>query len=145
MMLSAAQIEQRKTTLIHLLKPLGDLRLTDAGRNRDRRGIVVEVNAPLDAPYTSHYFKYEEIYLKTGREWEFYAYYYEFQQRPPPGRRAHHWHDPLDVHQHCVDPEQAYGDDHYEGNEVAVFDAHREFLYRYASEEPITCDDLTPL
>jgi hypothetical protein len=144
-LLTEHELHQHRATLTSLLDRVGEARLTDTGAEDDVRTLEAEANAPLDPPYQHAYFRYAEIYERRVSGWELIEYYYEFQLRPDPGRRAHHLHDPLGPHQHCVSPTAAAEDDHFVGGLMSLFDAHRDLLYWYAQDEGLNCDGLTPL
>ena len=131
--------------MLSLLDRIGDAQLVDTGAEDSIRTLEAETYAPLDPPYAQAYFRYAEIYELRRSGWELTDYYYEFQLRPPPGRRAHHQHEPFGSHQHCVDPTVATEDDHFVGGLMSLFDAHRDLLYWYAGEHALNCDSLTPL
>ncbi len=145
MTVSEADLQQRKKTILSLLDAYGEAQLRDTGRDDDERWLEAEMNAPLDDPFALAYFRYEEGYARRDSGWELIEYSYEFQQRPPPGRRAHHLHEPYGPHQHCVDPRLAAEDHHYRGGVMSIYDAHNEFLYWYGAAAPVTCADLIPL
>lgn len=126
-----------------MLDRIGEAELEDVVSSGERV-VTVSAWAPMDQPYVSARFEYTELYRRVGDEWEMTAYTYEFQQRPPPGRRAYHWHEPWAYHFHCVDPSSADNAAHYRGYEVDVFEAHRAFLRLYA-EGRIDCSELHPL
>lgn len=142
-LISEAELQQHKKTMLSLLDAVGEAQLRDTGSEDATRALEAETSAPLDPPFATAFFRYEEIYQRRGARWELVDYYYEFQQRPGPGRRAHHSHD--GPHQHCVDPRAPGVDHHYVGGVMTLFDAHREFLYWYGAEQPVSCTGLTPL
>jgi len=129
-----------------MLDDIGETVLDDIGAETDVRAIRASARAPLSPPFEQALFEYYEIYERRSRStWELVDYFYEFQQRPPPGRRAHHRHDPHGVHAHCVDPRHAERDDHYRGVLVSVFEAHAEFLQWFARDGNVDCFGLFPL
>ncbi len=137
---------QRRDSLLSLLDRIGEARLDDVGALDPERVITISANAPLDEPFQTAFFQYQEIYARLPNgTWLLRDYYYEFQRRSPPGRRAHHRHEPYDYHQHCCDPRFPARDHHYVGGAIDVYDAHREFLQWYARNAPVDCAGLTPL
>lgn len=132
--------------MVALLDRIGEARWEDIGSKDRTRVLSVATYAPLDPPYENALFEYTEIYERAGKAaWRRIEYLYEFQQRPPPGRRAHHLHPPFGHHAHCVDPRQPEPDDHYRDVDVDVFEAHAEFLRWYALGQPMDCFGLFPL
>lgn len=144
--LDAHALGQRRASILAMLDRLGDAVLVEQGSKDDDRLFTFSVHAPHDAPFEIATFEYEEAYrrARSGR-WALRFYRYEFQQRPPPGRRAHHWHDPWEHHAHCIDPREPRRHPHYRDVAVDVFEAHTEFLRWYASGEPMSCVGLFPL
>ena len=137
--------EQRRATIVAMLDRVGETEVLDEGADDDERVLTATARAPLDPPYQLGSFEYVEVYARgeQGR-WELTEYAYELQQRPPPGRRAFHWHDPWAHHFHCLDPRSPERDHHYRGYELDLFEAHRELLRIYASAT-IDCSGLHPL
>ncbi len=128
-----------------MLDRVGESEIIDEAPTDDRRAIVARAHAPLDPPFAHAFLEYKERYERLADgSWRLTAYRYEFQQRPPPGRRAFHWHEPWAYHSHCLDPRAPDTDDHYRGYEVDVFEAHAEFLRLYAAGT-IDCSGLHPL
>jgi hypothetical protein len=129
-----------------MLDDIGETVLEDFGAETDVRAIRASASAPLSPPFEQALFEYFEIYERRSRStWELSDYSYEFQQRPPPGRRAYHQHDPQGVHAHCVDPRGPERDHHYRGVKVSVFEAHAEFLQWFAGGSGVNCIGLFPL
>lgn len=126
-----------------MLDRVGESEVVDEPAERHRL-IIATADAPLEPPYTRAFFEYVELYEGDADGWDLVAYQYEFQQRPPPGRRAFHWHEPWAYHFHCLDPRAPDTDDHYRGYQVDVFEAHAEFLRLYAAGT-IDCSGLHPL
>lgn len=144
--LTEQALDQRVASVVALLDRIGEATANDVGRDDPERVVTVRANAPLDPPYALAVFEYTEIYRKLPQgEWLLTDYYYEFRQQPPPGRRAHHCHDPWAYHQHCVDPAHPERDHHFTGDLTDVYVAHSEFLLWSASSRPMHCAGLTPL
>jgi len=146
--LSDHALEQHLAAILALLDQYGEATLEDIrdqGVPDEERVVRATVNAPLDPPHQLALFEYTEIYRRLpDRTWELTYYSYEFQQRPGPGRRAHHWHDDRH-HAHCVDPRHPERDHHYRGVPVSVYEAHSDFAPWYGSARPIDCTGLFPL
>ena len=144
--LSEHDLHQRAASALALLDRLAEAEGTDTGSAGDKRVITVRANVPLDAPFQRAFFEYAESYERAAPDaWRLTGYSYEYQQRPPPGRRAHHRHDPWGTHAHCVDPRDADRENHFRDIELDVFEAHGEFLRLYARGEPVECAGLFPL
>ena len=144
--LSEHDLHQRAASALALLDRLAEAEATDTGTAGDKRVITVRANVPHDAPFQRAFFEYAETYERVASgSWRLTEYSYEFQQRPPPGRRAHHRHEPWDTHAHCVDPREPDRDDPFRDVELDVFEAHGEFLRLYARGEPVDCAGLFPL
>lgn len=137
-------LEQRKATILAMLDRIGEAELSDVGAEDDERVVTALAHVPEAPPHDSLLIEYAEIYQRRRTGWELSEYAYELRQRPPPGRRAYHWHEPWAYHFHCLDPRSPEIDDHYRGYEVDVFEAHRAFLRLYAEDE-IDCSGLHPL
>lgn len=141
-------LEQHATALLALLDHFGDATLedtSDAGLPDEERVLEARVQAPLEAPHQAALFAYTEIYRRrSDRRWKLTYYTYEFQQRPGPGRRAHHWHDGH-YHAHCLDPRHLTRDHHYRGVPVSAYEAHSDLARWYGSGRPIDCAGLFPL
>lgn len=144
--LSDHDLNQRKAAMLALMDRIADAQVRDSGALDDTRVIAATANVPSDPPFQLALFEYVERYEHVAPgSWRLTEYYYEFQQRPPPGRRAHHRHEPWGAHAHCVDPHEPDRSDHFRDVELDVFEAHGEFLRFYARGEPIDCAGLFPL
>lgn len=138
-------LNQRKATLLALLDRLGDAELLEEDEDEQSR-VTARSWAPLEPPHHLALFEYREVFVRTVRRtWRLAHYFYAYLQQPPPGRRAHHWHDPWAHHAHCVDPREPERDDHYRDVPVDVFEAHAEFLRWYALNAQMNCFGLFPL
>ncbi len=143
---SEHDLRQRAASTLALLDRLAEAEGMDTGSAGDKRVLTVRANVPHDAPFQYALFEYAEVYEQEAPgAWRLTGYSYEYQQRPPPGRRAHHRHDPWGTHAHCIDPREPGRDDHFRDIELDVFEAHGEFLRLYARAEPVDCAGLFPL
>lgn len=139
------RLDLRLVELEKRLQPLGDVEVSDEGRDRGQRRVRFRVASPGYGLPVEAVFEYAEWYARAKQGWLLTEYVYEYRPEPPPSRLAHHLHEPLGAHRHCVDARGAEGADHYEDYAVVLEQAHEEFAALAARRRPVSCVGLRPL
>lgn len=139
------QLDLRLVEIEKRLQPHGDVHFSDEGRNKGRRRIRFRVAAPGYGLPVEALFEYAEWYARTSQGWLLTKYVYEYRPEPPPGRLAHHLHEPFGAHRHCADARSPGQPDHYEDYPVVLEQAHEEFATLAAQRRPVSCAGLRPL
>lgn len=129
--------------------------VTDLGGAGDRRLLQFVLDAPGAELPVDLTVIYRETYVRAGRGWSLTKYTYDCVQRTAPWRLAYHRHDVAtrrDVaHAHCnrgvVGAASGPGPEagHLRATEIALLEAHAEFMRRYAADLGPDCDRFLPL
>lgn len=138
------RLDLRSLAIEKRLQPLGDVHVSD-GRSKGRRRLRFRVGSPGYGLPVEAVFEYTEWYARTSQGWLLTKYVYEYRPEPPPSRLAHHLHEPLGAHRHCVDTRSTGQPDHYEDYLVVLEQAHEEFAALAARRRPVSCTGLRPL
>lgn len=139
------RLDLRLVEIEKRLQPLGDVEFSDEGRDKSQRRIRFRVASPGYGLSVEAVFEYAEWYARTSQGWLLTEYVYEYRPEPPPSRLAHHLHEPLGAHRHCVDTRSTGQPDHYEDYPVVLEQAHEEFAALAAQRRPVSCTGLRPL
>ena len=139
------RLDLRVIAIEKRLRPLGDVHVSDEGRDKSRRRVQFHVGSPGYGMPVEAVFEYTEWYERTTQGWRLTEYAYEYRPGPPPDRLAHHLHEPFGAHRHCVDARNTGQPDHYVDYPVVLEQAHEEFAALAAQRRPVSCAGLRPL
>jgi hypothetical protein len=126
------------------LEIYGHVEVNDLGSSKGVRRVSFLVDAPGQGAPTVATFEYVEQFRRVREGWHRDQYYFDYRPQQPPGRKAHHLHDPWGFHQHCSDDGRPRSE-HYRDIERLLQATHEAFASLYVRDQPVECINLTRL
>jgi hypothetical protein len=144
LLISFAAFTQQREEIEKQLEVYGHVEVSDIGARKGVRAVSFSVDVPGQGEPTIAKFEYTEQFHRVREGWFRDEYYFEYRPKQPPGRKAHHLHDPWGFHQHCSEDGRIRAD-HYVDIERLLQATHEGFAYLYARDRPVECLNLIRL
>ena len=159
MPLTPGELAERMHRLADDLNHFGDVTVTDKGERTGRRRIEYFLAAPgVPGVHDEVVGRYRETFSRTGHEWLFAKYTYEYLDKIHNRRLAYHLHPlerggPLVAHAHCGalslgaldESDDGETHEHLRAVAVSLTEANGEFMACYFARRPPDCAAFRPL